>query len=485
MKKFEFESENAYAEYVLGQANQYLDRCEIYGEAEDRKGLMTNIEKSIQAKSSLFRIFENSPYHNGKGQLILPMDIERPLDTDVINDFATYIHDLTNTYLLEDCRIDGYTYSDADCEKDKLSRIIKGVNYTRLPEEDFMIKGKPYSYYKELYEKFSVITHDIATSMPYVGFDRYVTRESYEAYKKALLIERAIRKCVGKLLENKSDINDLAEAFPRSQCKEGIKITRVVQKCLKELGLYQIAMENEKETFNRKFALWCDAVSPMTVKKWSVLSINFVDYLTMCNGSTWTSCMNTDKKGRFTKGMYSRGFNSRRVLDYALDETTMVFYTINEDYEGDDWELEPKNTRQLFHFGEGKLIQSRLYPQNNVARRNIYTQYRENVEKLLSEAMGEANLWSAPNRGLIGLYDEIVGVGYDSQYNAEYIDFLTLAIHGDEERDFQDEVNYVVLRGSNNETDNGYPVVIGSNDAVCIMCGTSMDERYTESISCC
>ena len=204
----------------------------------------------------------------------------------------------------------------------------------------------------------------------------------------------------------------------------------------------------------------------------------------MCHGDTWTSCLNTDKNGYFTSGRYGHGFNSRRCLDYALDSTTMVFYTIDENYDGDDFELQPKCTRQLFHFGEGKLVQARLYPQSNVSRREIYTQYRNNVEHLLADAMGEANLWSAPVRGTIACGGSVVDTPYYYSSNGDYIDFLNIACHDSGERDFQSEVNYVVFRGSNEQEDNGKPMMIGSTDAVCIMCGDTMDEDYHESIVC-
>ena len=208
----------------------------------------------------------------------------------------------------------------------------------------------------------------------------------------------------------------------------------------------------------------------------------------MSHGSNWTSCLNTDKLRNFTGGNFSDGFNSRRVLDYALDPSTMVFYTIDENYDadgnGDDWELQPKTTRQLFHFGEGKLVQSRLYPQGNTARRSIYTQYRENVEKLLADALGEANLWSAPERGMIRLDDNIVKLPYDEVYNGDFVDFLSFANHAGWENDFQEEVNYVVLKGSTNRTDNGIPMQIGSTEPVCIMCGDKLSEGYNNSISC-
>lgn len=486
MKTFEFSSIDEYAEYVKEQANIVLDKCGIYGEAEEREGLMDNIMKSIKAKAELFEIFKNSPCHNGKGQLILPMEIERAVDEDGIYDFANYIISIARKYYLKEATVDGYTYKEACKEHDGIDRFIRAVNYMNLSDDEVIIKGKQFSEYRTMYYSFNEIIEKFYSSEYYYeGNDVYIAVENKKLFDKAIIIADAIKHCIGKQLEDADDIRKLSEAFPHSQCRDGIKISRVVQKCLKELGLYQIVMENEAETFNKQYARWCDAVSPAKITKWSVLSINFVDYLTMSHGNSWTSCLNTDKDRRFTRGNYAGGCNSRRTLDYALDPSTMVFYTIDENYEGDDWELEPKLTRQLFHFGEGKLVQARLYPQSNTARRNIYTQYRENVEKLLADAMGEANLWSAPERGTIDFSANIVDVPYYYKSDGDYIDFLSCACHGGDERDFQSEVNYVVFRGSNNRDDNGQPMIVGSRDAICIMCGRERDESHSDCIACC
>ena len=484
MNKFNFENTEAYANYVLEQSNVLLDKCRIYGEAEDRKGLMKNIMASIEAKSSLMEIFKNSPYHNGKGQLILPMEIERPVDKNIIYDFSEYIRDIARHYLMPEASIYGYTYKSA-CEKhEKIRRYIDAVNYMNLESDDVVIEGVHYSYYKDLYNELSNIIHDFKAKYYYIhGY--YTEKVNKEKYDKVLKLANAISNCVGHLLENENDIAKLSEAFPHSQCRKGIKISRCVQKCLKEIGLYDIVMEHEKQSFNRKYAAWTEAVAPMKIKKWSILSINFVDFLSMSHGDTWTSCLNTDKKRYFTGGMWSDGFNSKRTLDYALDSTTMVFYTVSESYEGDCFELQPKQTRQLFHFGEGKLVQARLYPQSNVSRRVIYDQYRANVEHLLANALDEANLWSAPTRGSIEWDGNVVNIPYSDYEYGNYIDFLDIASHGCDENDFQDEVNYVVFRGSSDNKDNGVPMIVGSTDTYCVRCGNKFSERAYRSISCC
>ena len=485
MKQFNFENDNAYAEYVASQANIILDKCDIYGDEDDRKGLMTNVENSIEAKKWLENIFKMHPGYNGKGQIILPIEVERPIVEDNIYDYARYIEEIGRKYLLEEACIDGYTYNEAYSERESLYRYVRGVEYMRLTDDEVTIKGKPFTEWREQYEKFVHIcnTFDNPTYY-YIGDGKYVLRESKEKLNKVGIISRAIRNCIGKNLEKEEDIQNLSEAFPHSQAKVGIKITRVIQKCLKELGLWQLATEKEKETFNREYAKWCDSVSPLKVKKWLVISINFVDYLTMSCGNSWTSCLNIDKCRNFTSGMWSEGFNSRRVLDYALDPSTIVLYTIDENYNGDDYELQPKNTRQLFHFGEYKLVQARLYPQDKVARRNIYTQYREVMEKVIADSLGEANLWSAPERGEIEYDGSIVNIPYEYSGNGSFIDFLDIASHGEYERDFQEEVNYVIFRGSTNRCDNGVPMTVGSTDAVCIMCGEKLTENHHNAIAC-
>ena len=92
-------------------------------------------------------------------------------------------------------------------------------------------------------------------------------------------------------------------------------------------------------------------------------------------------------------------------------------------------------------------------------------------------------MWSAPNKGTISLYDVIVKVPYDDIYCGDYIDFLEEACHDCNENDFQEEVNYVVFRGDNGNTDMGGKVEIGSTEAVDIFSGYQMREGWSYAIS--
>ena len=63
-------------------------------------------------------------------------------------------------------------------------------------------------------------------------------------------------------------------------------------------------------------------------------------------------------------------------MSYLLDGTTMVYYQVDKEYDGNDLEFEPKIIRQLFHYKDGILVQGRLYPQCNDGKNSLYTPIR-------------------------------------------------------------------------------------------------------------
>jgi len=88
-------------------------------------------------------------------------------------------------------------------------------------------------------------------------------------------------------------------------------------------------------------------------------------------------------------GCYSSG-----TLSYMLDGSSFVFYTIDENYKGDKTELESKINRNMFHIGEDKLIQGRVYPQTTDGEDGVYKQIREIVQKIIADCLGISNDWT-------------------------------------------------------------------------------------------
>lgn len=484
IKNYNFTFEE-YVEHTLEQAHEYLDMCQIYGDREEREGLITNIRNSIEAKQWLWDILSKCKGWNGNGQVILPFEEMRGINFNEIDYFDDYLFSLSREEgFLEEMKSNGRTAREIEERRDTIGRwmyLCEISSLTNGDEDSVIINGIPLSDYAS--ERLNLIEELDVLYKCHVVNSMYVTEESYNKYKLARKLRRFLTRNATQFIDDEYEIEYIKNEFG-IRLSVGVKTTKAVQKIAKAIGLYDFATRDEgsKRIWNRNYVRYCDAVNPLAMPKWSVISINFVDYLSMCHGHKWTSCLNVDKGGYLTEGRYGTGFNSRRTLDYALDPSTIVFYTV-EPTIIENFELAEKNTRQLFHFNGKTLIQSRLYPQGDEARSETYTLYRQIIESVLAEGLDEANMWSAPNKGTISLYDGVVTTPYEYDDNADYIDFLQEACHDGTERDFQSEVNYVIFRGDNGNTSSGGYVEIGSIKAVDIFKNTTIREGWTYAIS--
>lgn len=476
---FNFESQTDYRDYVLDKANDFLDMCRIYHHRDDRKGLIVDLEMSIRAKQWLWNIFSQCEGWNGKGQIVLPVAFTRDISEGEIDRFCRFLSDYTEE-ILQDITTEYGTIREMIRLKDEIDTYLRFPVAVGLGYNDVTIKGKDLNYYDEKRRIIRDKILDLRNSNEheyYLG--RIVTKDSYAAFKKAKEIMSFISVNPVQYIHDEDVLKKVSESF-NLRLNAGVKTSRVVNKMLKASKLYSILVGDEEteHLFNSAYARYCDAINPLTIKKWTVISINFVDYLSMSYGYRWTSCLNPDKMAYFTEGMWSNGFNSRRTLDYALDPSTIVFYTLDSKYEGNEYELQPKETRQLFHFNGNTLIQSRLYPQGDDARAGIYPQHREIIERCICEGMGVPNLWTSPRKGTIDYYDGIAKVPYEERGCGSYIDFFDFACHGYDEQEFQDHVNYVCLKGTEQT-----PVMVGFTDAVDIITGEKLREYYTSGIT--
>lgn len=246
----------------------------------------------------------------------------------------------------------------------------------------------------------------------------------------------------------------LDEICPSIHAHKGQKMSRVVNKLLSYIGYDKLP------DYNRMFAKYADALNPLQITRHTVLSVNPLDYLTMSFGNSWASCHTIDKENKrgmpnSYEGMYSSG-----TVSYMLDSPSMVFYTVDASYDGNEFWNEPKINRQMFHWGEDKLIQGRLYPQDNDGNNSVYTPYREIVQSIMSELFGFTNLWTASR-----------GTGASAKY---------VVSEGTHYKDYECYDNCTLSRPKGNENEND--ITIG-HDPICIDCGEEHDEQ--DNISCC
>lgn len=246
----------------------------------------------------------------------------------------------------------------------------------------------------------------------------------------------------------------LSEIFKELHFHEGQKTSRVVNKICQYLGFDKV------EGYNREFAKYADSLSPITIKRHTILSINPLDYLTMSFGNSWASCHTIDRDNK--RGMpnsYS-GCYSSGTVSYMLDGTSMVLYTVDATYEGNEYWNEPKINRQMFHYGEEKLVQSRLYPQDNDGDESVYVPYRNIVQDIIATIFDFPNLWTL-SKGTSAV------CGYINDLGTNYPDY----------RHFSN-VTLSRIKGS----ENNNSINVGAKP-ICVGCG---ERHWTrENIDCC
>lgn len=253
---------------------------------------------------------------------------------------------------------------------------------------------------------------------------------------------------------SKETVKVINRAIPEVHVHAGEKTSRAVNRVLTYLRY------NTVRGYDKEFAKYSDALSPMIVERRTILSINPIDYLTMSFGNSWSSCHTIDKENRRNMPNGYRGEYSSGTMSYMLDKTSMVFYTVDNGYDGTDYCLQPKINRQIFHYGKEKLIQGRLYPQDNDYFGGAYTQYRNIVQSIIATVFGFTNLWTFQT-------------GTDAA--SEYV-----ISKGTHYRDYENFSNCSIsrIKGSANEGE----IVIGEYP-ICVRCGKA--HRELKTIDCC
>ena len=187
---------------------------------------------------------------------------------------------------------------------------------------------------------------------------------------------------------SEGDVVFLSEVIPEVRVHVGEKTSRVVNKILTYLNY------NKVSGYNREFTKYADSLSPLVVKRHTVLSINPLDYLTMSFGNSWSSCHTIDTKNKRDMPNSYHGAYSSGTISYMLDKASMVFYVVDGNYDGNEFWGVPKIHRQMFHYGEEKLVQGRLYPQSNDNGNSYYVEYRNIVQSIISTIFDFPNLWT-------------------------------------------------------------------------------------------
>jgi hypothetical protein len=181
-------------------------------------------------------------------------------------------------------------------------------------------------------------------------------------------------------------------------------------------GVYH---EREEDTgWNSRFAKFADGINPYIIKRHTIISTNPVDYLLASNGTNWVSCHHLCREDMNKSGSYNAMY-SGGASGYMLDNSTVVMYMIDEDYDGNEFMFVPKERRCLFHIGEDKLIQGRVYPDGrDGGELGASEQMRVIMQTILAECLGVPNLWKVET-GTSAIYPHEItnGENYEDYEN--------------------------------------------------------------------
>lgn len=262
---------------------------------------------------------------------------------------------------------------------------------------------------------------------------------------------------------------DFAKACTEFEERTGFKINGVVGKksskvinaVCKAFNLDKIKVMKETSTgrqyddgYNRRYAEFADAINPLQFKQKTIITTDRIAFLTASFGTSWASCYTIDKTNERGSSNNYEGCYSGGTTSYGSDTTTFVLYTISNDYTGENPVLAGKINRCFFSLGEGKLIQSRNYPDGrDGGDTSLAAQFRAIVQKVVADCLDIPNLW-VNKKGVdeCGSVIRYKGAGYHDHTN-------------------YDDCNVSYWKGMDgNAILNTKEIVLG-NETICPNCG--------------
>ena len=229
-------------------------------------------------------------------------------------------------------------------------------------------------------------------------------------------------------------LDKVKEIFPDLHTGVGTTITKLFRKIITkyypELLEYSDTVTNSwyddngvRQTREKavniesKLSEMADMISPLSYRRHTVISVNPLDYLTMSFGHEWASCHTIDKHNRRgVRGDHYSGCYCSGTLSYMLDGATLIFYTVDEKYDGNEFEMEDKMQRCTFHINnDGNIIvQGRVYPDGrDGGDMSLAKQFREVMQKVISDCTEQPNFWTVKKgTGECGEYVRSYGTHY-------------------------------------------------------------------------
>ena len=340
-----------------------MDLLTKYSHRNSEHGVCVMLNEYFTNKSPLIELFQKSEHYTENMRIVMEKEFERDNSAaDILrlcNDFCTKLG--ADSVLLKKVDSHGKTMTDY------LKTGTKLFAATRLSDEDFY---RIFNNTKEGLDSFNADGH---------------TKESSAAYNQFIRLINCFKRITNPAL-TASQISSIVAVKPDLKLAAGMKTSRAFNRICTEFGVTSLP------AYNKMFAAYSDAVSGLCRKLTYVISVNPYDYLTMSFGNSWASCHTIDKNNR--RGMpnsYS-GQWCGGTLSYMLDSTSIITYVVDR---GDDVQTGGKIYRNMCHYGNNILVQSRVYPQANDGATDLYKKFRDFIQTEMAAMLGlENNMWT-------------------------------------------------------------------------------------------
>ena len=336
-----YPTDDAQVDYYTQLAMQVFEKFEIDGEFAEA-GVRKNVSVWFESKKAQMNLFRRHPYWNEEAKAIVFSQNEKRL----VDMRQAWVH---------------------------LSDMI-------------------------IYTKKAL--HDVDYDNVVMGIYKTLDRLIHEDQRGSTITERFI-----EIFSTKVDVKSLPKAIKR-MLVVGTKITKFVYKCFtvwtktdgEVVNATTLVDEHEEGdrsylSFDKYYAKFADCLSELTIKKITLLSLHFCDFMTMSNGNSWASCHFINSHNLFHEdgansysGCYKQG-----CLSYALDEPSFLLYTLPGDYTDEEYYMQQKINRMCCQYQNGVIITGKCYPNNE----DLYiTRYRQTIQLIISSIEDIPNLWT-------------------------------------------------------------------------------------------
>ena len=433
--------------------------------APTEKGVNKLLEVYNKEKGWMYPYFMSHPNYIGNGKIAFSADYHRKINVYGAYEFYNWIiNQLLETLDKSEIIVNGMTYSQVKNAQRKFQIIrdkIETIQSYRIGQASVNVKVNNMDLNDFDRELFRLNEIESIINTKGVKFNsRIISRLAYENYSKEQSFLYNLIYENPHMIATEEDVK-FAEMYLKHldfKVFAGQKISKVVNKFCKRKGIHKLP------NYGRKFSKFSDDINELDIKRHTIISINPIDYLTMSFGNSWKSCHTIDKlNDRHIDGQDAGGCYSGGTLSYMLDGASIVYYTVDSKYNGTDFEFQPKVNRCMFHLGEDKLIQGRVYPQSNDGDQTIYEEIRAIMQKITSEMFNVNNLW-------INKKGTSECGNMTTSYGMHYRDY----------RNFN-SCNVSYLKPEEGKSKNVTRIIIG-HSGICPQCGN--EHSYQRSILC-